>query len=110
MWSGSSRRAEETLLDHWMPVYDVRASYAITVRASPERVYRALWETDFDRVPLIRALLTLRSLPDLLLHPRATCAGCRLGGTRPQEDCGTYFGETGSCSSPSLPLKSWCSA
>jgi hypothetical protein len=61
-----------SLLDHWMPVYDVSASYDITVRASPEAVYRALWETDFRRDPLIRALLTLRSLPGLILHPRAT--------------------------------------
>jgi hypothetical protein len=44
-----------------MPVYDVSASYEIAVRASPEAVYRALWETDFRRDPLIRALLTLRS-------------------------------------------------
>jgi hypothetical protein len=55
-----------------MPVYDVSASYDITVRASPEAVYRALWEADFRRAPLIRALLTLRSLPGLILHPRAT--------------------------------------
>src|SRR5262245_10965975 len=55
-----------------MPVFDVSASYGTTVRASPEAVYRALWETDFDREPLIRALLTLRALPDLLLHPRTT--------------------------------------
>jgi hypothetical protein len=61
-----------SLLDHWMPVYDVSASYDITVRASPEAVYRALWEADFRRAPLIRALLTLRSLPGLILHPRAT--------------------------------------
>jgi hypothetical protein len=54
-----------------MPVYDVSASYDITVRASPEAVYRALWETDFRRELLIRALLTLRSLPGLMLHPRA---------------------------------------
>jgi len=60
-----------SLLDHWMPVYDVSASYDITVRASPEAVYRALWETDFRRELLIRALLTLRSLPGLMLHPRA---------------------------------------
>ncbi|HSR92522.1 MAG TPA: hypothetical protein VLK88_14555 [Gemmatimonadales bacterium] len=61
-----------SLLDHWMPVYEVSASYDITVRASPEAVYRALWETDFHKDPLIRALLTLRSLPGLILHPRAT--------------------------------------
>ena len=29
-------------------------------------------EADFRRDPLIRALLTLRSLPGLILHPRAT--------------------------------------
>jgi hypothetical protein len=61
-----------SLLDYWMPVYDVSASYGTTVRASPEAVYRALWETDFRRDPLIRALLTLRSSPGLILHPRAT--------------------------------------
>jgi len=55
-----------------MPVSDVRASYEITVRASAEAVYGALWETDYDREPLIRTLLTLRSLPGLLLHPRAS--------------------------------------
>lgn len=53
-----------------MPVYDVSASYDITVQALPEAVYRALWETDYRRHPVIRALLTLRSLPGLILHPR----------------------------------------
>ncbi|HSE65677.1 MAG TPA: hypothetical protein VLB12_01735 [Gemmatimonadales bacterium] len=61
-----------TLIDRWMPVYDVSASYGTTLRASPEAVYRALWETDFQREPLIRVLLFLRSLPGLILSPRPT--------------------------------------
>jgi hypothetical protein len=74
-----------TLLDHWMPVYDVSACYGTTIRASPDVVYRALWETHFDREPLIRALLTLRSLPNLMLHPHATWRRMQDRQRRPPE-------------------------
>ncbi len=65
-----------------MPVYDVSARYETTVRASPETVYQALWQTDFRRDPLIRALLTLRALPGLVLRPQATRARMRSRNAR----------------------------
>jgi hypothetical protein len=61
-----------SLLDGWMPVYDVSAKYETTVRASPETVYEALWQTDLRSDPLIRGLLTVRALPGLLFRPGAT--------------------------------------
>jgi hypothetical protein len=61
-----------SLLDSWMPEYDVSARYSIPVAAPPERVYHALIRSDFSRPWLVRSLMGLRLLPGLLRSPRQT--------------------------------------
>lgn len=61
-----------TLLDSWMPAYDVAAKYSVRISASPARVYEALLATDFRRLWLVRALMGVRLLPALLRAPSAT--------------------------------------
>ena len=51
------------LIDRYLPRYDFVTSHAEILRASPEQCYRAVREVDLLRDPIIRALLTLRSLP-----------------------------------------------
>ncbi len=59
-----------TLLDAWMPHYDVSARYAVRIGAAPERVYAALLGTDFSRPWLVRGLMGVRLFPSLLFSPR----------------------------------------
>jgi len=61
-----------TLLDSWMPTYDVAARYSVRINASPARVYAALLATDFRRPWLVRALMGVRLIPALLRAPNAT--------------------------------------
>jgi len=61
-----------TLLDDWMPAYDVSARYAIAIAAPPDRVYAALLATDFSRSWVVRSLMGLRLLPGFIAAPRAT--------------------------------------
>jgi hypothetical protein len=53
------------LLDDVLPVYDVRSRHQTIVRASPERVYAALWSANLAP-PLVRLLLGARALPGAL--------------------------------------------
>lgn len=55
------------LLDRFLPHYHVNEVHGITMRASPERVYRALSEVSLADMPLARALFGVRSLPALLM-------------------------------------------
>ncbi len=66
------RNSSETLLDDYLPEFDVRTSYAIRIAASPERTYASLWTTDFDYWGLTRGLYALRTLPSFPLAPRET--------------------------------------
>jgi hypothetical protein len=50
------------LIDSFAPNPDAVESHSITIAASPDVVYRALWTTDFGS-PVIKLLLGLRSLP-----------------------------------------------
>lgn len=61
-----------TLLDSWMPAYDVAARYAVRIGAPPARVYAALLATDFSRPWLVRGLMGVRLLPALLRSPGPT--------------------------------------
>lgn len=61
-----------TLLDSWMPTYDVAARYAVHISAPPSRVYATLLATDFRRPWLVRALMGVRLLPALVRFPNAT--------------------------------------
>ena len=65
------------LLDSWLPHYEFSEHHATRVRASAEAVQRALHDVDFARIPLVRALMTLRALPGLLFSPRASVARLR---------------------------------
>jgi hypothetical protein len=61
-----------TLLDTWMPTYDVAARYVTAIGAPPAQVYATLLTTDFGRPWIVRILMGLRLLPRLLHAPRAT--------------------------------------
>ena len=65
------------LLDSWLPHYEFSEHHERRVRAPAEAVQRALHEVDVARIPLVRALMTLRALPGLALAPRATLAKLR---------------------------------
>src|SRR5262249_41518647 len=60
------------LLDDFLPEFDVRTRHAIRVAAPPHRVYACLWDADFDRWGLTRALYALRTLPTLASSPGET--------------------------------------
>lgn len=61
-----------TLLDSWMPAYDVAARYAVRIGASPTQVYATLLTSDFIRPWLVRGLMGVRLLPALLRSPGPT--------------------------------------
>src|SRR6266508_3442334 len=54
------------LIDSFISTPDARETHQITINASPETVYRALWNADLGGSLLIKLLLGLRSLPGLL--------------------------------------------
>ncbi len=53
-----------------MPAYDFVEHHATRVRAPRETVWNALLALDPARLPVMRTLMALRSLPGLLLAPR----------------------------------------
>lgn len=73
-----------SLLDSWMPAYDVAARYSIRIRASPAHVYATLLATDFGRPWVVRALMGLRLLPTVLRSPGATWRRWRSPARRPR--------------------------
>jgi hypothetical protein len=66
-----------TQLDSWLPAYEFCEHHERLVRAPASAVRRALHELDGSRIPLVRALMTLRALPGLVVAPRATLARMR---------------------------------
>lgn len=56
----------KTLLDEFMPVYDVAARYEIDVAAPASRVYETLLHHSLLDSPVARFLMTLRSVPGAL--------------------------------------------
>ena len=65
------------LLDVWLPRYEFSEHHETRVHASGPEVQRSLREVDVAQIPLVRALMTLRTLPGLVLAPRATLARAR---------------------------------
>ena len=57
------------LIESFAPNPDAVEIHKIEIVASPEIVYRALWTTDLADSPVIKGLMTLRSLPTIILHP-----------------------------------------
>jgi hypothetical protein len=51
------------LIDEFLPQWDACERHQIRIRATPERVYRAIRTADLARHPLVRGLLLLRFLP-----------------------------------------------
>lgn len=58
-------QAEPTLINAFLPTYDVSERHATSVRASPERIYAALRTTDLATSPVVRVLFALRAMPQL---------------------------------------------
>jgi hypothetical protein len=56
------------LLDRFLPDYDFNEVHVIAVRASPERVYRAIKEVRPREIPLLLPFFALRGLPRLLMR------------------------------------------
>ena len=56
------------LIDSFVPFPDAAEKHHITIAAARETVYRALWTTDLGGSWMVKGLLTLRSLPGLILH------------------------------------------
>lgn len=71
-----------SLLDEWMPAWDVVERHSTLVRAPVERVQTVARELDFARSPLVRALFVLRSLPGLFTGgwKQQPALGVTLGG------------------------------
>jgi hypothetical protein len=74
MPAGVPDPASPSLIDAFLPAYDVAASYATRVAAPPERVWAAVRAREMRGSPLVRGLFLLRSLPALLVHPRRALA------------------------------------
>ena len=64
-----SRQITQSLIDSWMPAFDVAAEYAIRIEAPVERVYDAVLTTDFSRQPVVALLMGLRAIPAFLAAP-----------------------------------------
>jgi hypothetical protein len=61
-----------SLLDDYLPEYDVRNCFAIRIAASPARVYESLKTANFDYWGVTRALYALRVLPTVFVAPGDT--------------------------------------
>jgi hypothetical protein len=58
-----------TLIDSFAPHPDATEIHTIEIAAAPEAVYQALWTADLGGSSIIKGLITLRSLPEMILHP-----------------------------------------
>src|SRR6185503_13562881 len=73
--------AMQSLIDEWMPRWDVVERHETRIRAPRQRVWRAVRTLDLGRSPVIRALFALRSLPALLSRrPRRDSLGTSIEG------------------------------
>jgi hypothetical protein len=48
-------------IDEFLPIHDVSASYAIGINASPSVVYQCLLRSDFNKLWVVRLLMTIRT-------------------------------------------------
>ena len=60
-----------SLIDQYLPRFDVRETHRIHVRATPLATWSALHRADLARSPLVGALLVLRALPAAIASGRA---------------------------------------
>ena len=58
------------LIDSFAPNPDAVEAHSISITASRGVVYQTLWSADLGGSLIIKALLGLRSLPEVALHPR----------------------------------------
>ena len=58
------------LIDSFAPNPDAVERHSISINASSDIVYQELWNADLGGSLIIKALLALRSLPEIALHPR----------------------------------------
>ena len=58
------------LIDSFAPNPDAVETHSISITASRAVVYQTLWSADLGGSLIIKALLGLRSLPKIALHPR----------------------------------------
>jgi hypothetical protein len=63
-------RGQAMLIESFAPNPDAVETHRIEIAASCEAVYQALWTADLGSSPVVKGLLALRSLPELVLHPR----------------------------------------
>jgi hypothetical protein len=61
-----------TLLDDYLPAFDVRNCFATRIAASPARVYASLKTANFDYWGVTRTLYAVRALPTIFVSPRDT--------------------------------------
>jgi hypothetical protein len=59
-------------IDKHLPTFDYSERHETLVHATPTDVFAALRRADLRSGPLIRTLFALRSVPGLLIAPRAT--------------------------------------
>jgi hypothetical protein len=58
--------ARATLLETWMPRWDVADRHDVTVDAPAERAFAAARRVDFAASPIVRTLLAIRTLPSII--------------------------------------------
>ena len=58
------------LIDSFAPNPDASETHSISIAVSRDVVYETLWSADLGGSLIIKALLGLRSLPEIALHPR----------------------------------------
>jgi len=73
-----------THLEFWLPSYEFAEHHERLVRAPVATVHRALHEIDVARIPLVSALMALRTLPALVLAPRAALERLRRSRKQPR--------------------------
>src|SRR5215475_12661960 len=58
------------LIESFIPNPDAVEMHKIEIAASREAVYQALWTTDLGGSLIIKSLMSLRSLPGIISHPK----------------------------------------
>jgi hypothetical protein len=70
------------VIDDFLPTYDVNEVHSVTTRAAPASVMQAIRELTPREVPLLVALMAVRSLPAVLRGRRPPVRGRLLDGFR----------------------------
>lgn len=75
-------RREESLIEQFMPVYEVAERHEVRVEAPAEYTFAAAREIDLNRSPLVRAIFAIRMLPS------------RVRGAQPKQSSMPLLAET----------------